>query len=928
MLKIPSFRRIGDVTVHQDDAVWYRFYLVASRPTIRRDAQGRPVFLLVLHRFSEQAREADPTLPRGAGYMSFDVELSIDEATTAAIEHELQTWVNEEHERRPHAPGSSPPTVQLAAPLLSGGTVAMHTTQSERLTTGRLGQAPASLVAGSTAVFNVDLTEEGASFMRGTLLTEEGGGGTDLTPVQVVYDLTMWARLPSVRITISADSRRVHETLQKVSETNRDDPCTPQEVESYRENGLSSSALRESGLVRVEIDKGDATVPEEAMESLQEFAFDLFDKMITERFLVPAQEDLQALDFDDDAPEIHGLDPGWVAILHTEPNYRGESLEVRESLGNLGAVHNDKVRSLQLRGGHTLTLYSGEGHTGTSRVFRSSHSFLPHQVTRRSRSVRITRPPTTRSRLRKTIDHATMQLRIEIDRSQVVEWPVGGQATLETFFAGMSAQELARHVVEVREDAFQTLAVDVRAIVDFARSSVAAVEVHVEYPAGAVGGGDPPTNTFTFDATQTAPERFDPAVVDHERSYRFRYRLIYDDGVETEYTQWETTTRRDLNIAALDPGKVALDVSAASLNWKLMSAVVVTLSYDHPDGDVPSVERTFELTELTPVGRWEHRLRKQLDGDVQARFTYRMKDEKVVEGQPQSLPASSNLLVVRPPQVDVLDVGLVPAGDWSDVVQAVVQLEYDAGGGIVYDESFRFTAIDQHAEWQVLLRDPTRRTFGYRVLVTYKNGNVETHPRKTLTGDQQIPIMVGEPKHAISVLSSLIDFAATPTVSVALDYHGNTKVLTFTKPGTEVWKPPRDAEGRRDYSYEITWYTPDGQELRSGRERTDDEQLVLTRPVLPRAGKLEVIVRGFAVDFAATPFVDVQLRWSDGASEESTLLTLHEGQRTATWSIDIGDRTQRRYSYAITYNLADGSRVPGPSGESTDPVISVMPHRS
>lgn len=928
MLKIPSFRKIGDVTVYQDDVVWHRFYPLASRPSIRRDSQGRPIFLLTLHHFSEAAREADPTLPRGAGYMAFDVQLAIDDETAAAITEELQGWVDEEHQRR-HGAGA-PPSVELAAPLLSGGKVTMHTTQSERLTTARLAEVPASLVADSTAVFNVDLTDEGANFMRGILLGEDGRGAADLTGIQAIYDMTMWARLPPVKLTLFADSQRVHKTLLELSETNRDQPCTPAEIETYRENGVSSSQLHESGLVKVEIDKGDATLPEEAMAALQDFAFDLFDKMISERFLVPAEEDDRDLDFDD-LPPLEGADPGWAGMLFTETNFRGEGLELRESLANLGAVHNAKVRSVRVRRGHTVTLYSGEDHTGSTYVFRVSDGEVLHAAAGRARSARIGRSPVSRSRVRQTINESTMDLRIVIERSQVVEWPVGGQATLETFFAGQSAQEMKRHVVEIREDFFQTLGVEVRAVVDFARSPVALVEVHLEYPAGAVGGQGAPTDTFSFDASSTAPQRFDPAVVGGNRSYRFRYRLVYDDGRDTDYTAWETTTRRDLNISTVDPGKLALDVSAASLNWSLVAAVVVSLRYA-PTGSPPGagaepLSHDFELTELVPAGRWEERLRSALEGEIEVSLTYTLKDQKVVEGEPQRIPASQNLLVVRPPQVDVLDVGLVPAGDWSEVVQAVVMLRYDAGDGIVFDKPFRFTAIDQYAEWQVLLRDPSRRTFSYQVLVTYKNGNVESHPAVTATGDQQIAIKVGEPKHVITVLASLLDFQETPTVSVALDYHGQTKVLTFTKPGTDVFRPLLQADGRRDYAYEVSWYTRDGRRIDSGVKRTDDEQLVLTRPALPQAGKLEVIVRGFAVDFTATPYVDVQLRWTDGGREETKLVTLHAGERTVSWSVDIGDRTNRRYAYAITYNLADGARVAGPSGESTDPVVSITPYR-
>ena len=82
MLRIPSFSKISDVTVYQDDAVWTRFYLVPSIPTIRRDDQGRPIFLLTIFHTSDESREGTPDAPRGGGFMNFDVQFAVDEGST------------------------------------------------------------------------------------------------------------------------------------------------------------------------------------------------------------------------------------------------------------------------------------------------------------------------------------------------------------------------------------------------------------------------------------------------------------------------------------------------------------------------------------------------------------------------------------------------------------------------------------------------------------------------------------------------------------------------------------------------------------------------------------------------------------------------------------------------------------------------------
>ena len=110
MLRIPSFRQSGDTTIYQDDAVWTRFYLVPSVPTIRRDSNGRPIFLLTKFATSDQTRAANPNAPRGGGYMNFDVQFAVSDDAVAAAKTELQQWIEQEYTRRkadPHYAGSA-----------------------------------------------------------------------------------------------------------------------------------------------------------------------------------------------------------------------------------------------------------------------------------------------------------------------------------------------------------------------------------------------------------------------------------------------------------------------------------------------------------------------------------------------------------------------------------------------------------------------------------------------------------------------------------------------------------------------------------------------------------------------------------------------------------------------------------------------------
>src|SRR5580765_6736323 len=97
MLKVPAFRSFKnpDVVAYQDDTMFWKFYLIPGNVSIRRDANGNPVFLLIKYAFGDQDREENKSLPRGGGYMVFDTELSIPNAVMDNITKELQKDVND-----------------------------------------------------------------------------------------------------------------------------------------------------------------------------------------------------------------------------------------------------------------------------------------------------------------------------------------------------------------------------------------------------------------------------------------------------------------------------------------------------------------------------------------------------------------------------------------------------------------------------------------------------------------------------------------------------------------------------------------------------------------------------------------------------------------------------------------------------------------
>src|SRR5688500_1419273 len=98
MMKLPAIKHkqfaTGEtVTVFADDANISTFYLIPCLPTVRLDPNKKPVFQLIKYNFSDEAREDDPTLPRGGGYMVFDSELKVKKEHQDEIVEELKAYV-------------------------------------------------------------------------------------------------------------------------------------------------------------------------------------------------------------------------------------------------------------------------------------------------------------------------------------------------------------------------------------------------------------------------------------------------------------------------------------------------------------------------------------------------------------------------------------------------------------------------------------------------------------------------------------------------------------------------------------------------------------------------------------------------------------------------------------------------------------------
>ncbi|MFC7615564.1 hypothetical protein ACFQV2_20720 [Actinokineospora soli] len=128
-------------------------------------------------------------------------------------------------------------------------------------------------------MFSLDLTPGGAALVERTIR-----GDAALVPLQVAYELTFWARLPEVGVHLEVDAQRMHEYITKQLEGRGTDNCTTYD---FDHTTFSEEALQLSGAVRLTVDNGSGSVPEEVVAELRGYAMDTLKALLQDTFFVP-----------------------------------------------------------------------------------------------------------------------------------------------------------------------------------------------------------------------------------------------------------------------------------------------------------------------------------------------------------------------------------------------------------------------------------------------------------------------------------------------------------------------------------------------------------------------------------------------------------------------------------------------------------------
>ncbi|MET1053550.1 MAG: hypothetical protein ABWX65_13015 [Mycetocola sp.] len=201
MLQIDKVQQIEGVTVFGDHEQFNVFYPLPQQPRYRRDAQGRPSFSYYKYKFPVDL----PSGVKGGGFLLFDVEFVVDEATLVTVTAKLAEQVAAEANRR----GVSPVPAVVIGTLTYTKGMASLLYPDGMVTKSLRNAAPPSLFGNNVTTFALELPQSGATFFEQAM---QGQGGA----VSVVYDLWFWARLPEVNITASFNASTFYSFYQTI----------------------------------------------------------------------------------------------------------------------------------------------------------------------------------------------------------------------------------------------------------------------------------------------------------------------------------------------------------------------------------------------------------------------------------------------------------------------------------------------------------------------------------------------------------------------------------------------------------------------------------------------------------------------------------------------------------------------------------------
>ncbi|HSF43244.1 MAG TPA: hypothetical protein VLT87_25815 [Thermoanaerobaculia bacterium] len=855
MLTAPAFTQIEGVTVFADDALFYKFYPIAQAPNVRLDGGGDPIFLLVKYAFSDEDRQSRPALPSGGGYLNFDVSFEVPADQLERVRTALQPGVDAEWQRlqggtpqeraRPGVVGTTePPRVELGTPTWTGGKVALDAPQAAELVSARVSEATPSLLDGNIAVFNMDLTPAGATFMEKTLLTPGGAGASDLSPLQVAYDLKFWARLPPVRIHIKADSQKVHTYIHKQLEGRGIDHCTTYD---FDHTDIAHDTTTLSGLIDVQIDTGSGSLPDEVIEELRNYALELVKQMIESSFFTatPPEEQDEEPARDTGRPATNNskkylkqrFDNATMSLqldleqrsvvewqIHPQATletfFKGRRPEEMKQFVRVIDLDDDFFKSLEL----TVRAFTDFADRAVSNVEvevrYEGRDENGHEVEKGNTFTLTSNAPET-WKVSRIGDEREYRYRYRVGFT-------GQDAGSFTDWAASTSPDLNVSVPNPGRVSVDVLAGDV----DFA-NLVENVQVRLAYE-DLERGVAREEHTLVLTPTRTE-DRYQRLILTPRRKpVRYRTRFKLKSGEVREDDAWRDADGQQILINQSFHDLLRVSLLPAGDGWDDVVQVMVDLRYEDAANHY-TAEETVLLKSREELKSWKVFLKNPALRSFRYRWTAAFKSGQLQQSDWQTSTGEETLpIVLKRPGFRVLI--LADTLDFAACPVTEATFRYAAAG---VDRQETFVFLDKKPQvWNVTAPLGAPVEFTYRVTHNPVGRDPLVLPEARET-DTVVVLPTYRPSRSgrisVQVLANLVDFAATPIVTLDFRYDDEDNgvhesgSLTFTDKTSQTWAIDVKDINQRRYGCRLTYFTADG-----GEHAGDLKLLDAARFIIPR----------------------------------------------------------------------------------------------
>ena len=826
MLYLDTALELHGLTIYRDYNTPSLYYYMPRSPRLSTDGGAQAFQLLIYRRDITDNPDFQAGDRPGGGFLTMTVDLGVPKATLDKVRSELSSRI-------------SGGEVDLVAVPFEEGSVRVSTLgtssapsdgeqpppgvidRGPRFVEEILGSAKPSLYGDNRAVFQIELSHEGALLMRRSL--EKGG----TSQVALVYEMAYKGLMPAYDAKITIDFKQSYSYLRT--------RFTANTLWFKADIDAEVEKLTKEGHIKIEsadyIQADPAKLAESATK-LQELAKELATWSFFKPGLTPGKvvaDDRGNLTVHDPTTDAMATAPGVAAPLVAAGTGTGSATDVAgpRTQGDSAVAATARVGGQPLpppQASAPATPAAGAaGSTSAvdawNKMGRPQAGFLMRQLSQEEQQT-----------LTFDLHQVAAQRRTAAPQGALLVLP--------------GAADLPGRIEEVDLNSvfFERVAGTVTSTADFAATGVGSMVVKLRY--GVRDDGSTPKDTAEIALGKAGDTGSYAFFMDRRSSVDLEYQVVvtYRDGFALGSTAsqatspWIRTSTRNLDIDPEVVGAVfPVTLTLGSIDWTTVQSLQSTVRY----GAGEDRERTFVFSPTTtgavvPIRPPEGASRAFT---VETTFFYAGATEVVtVTG------AGTTTVVLNPPTTRAIPVSLSAADPLGRFKKVAVELSYPgAGGQADQTRLLELTGDAQSGAWTFFRRDGDLLSrYRYRVTLFGRDGTVEvgdwaeTPERQLVVGDVFADILAVETRFLVT------DFTAAgfQGAKLTLEYpeaapgtDGVEEEFFTGAPQPFTWRVPRPAGASTSYRYTVQWVRSTGTQQVIGPVTTNEELLMIFPPV-------------------------------------------------------------------------------------------------